>query len=170
MAYEGSVACTVVRRAVTNWISLHRFDAGRFCSGSELIVAQYIKGDGPSVHRTPSATSSFHHTHIYRCVHTHTHTRRGKVRSMPQRDSSQWLENKSYWWESSSVRSHLSLWTRCDWRVRFFALFFGFFPLAQPHYNPDPTPTTTPPPIQPFSLYMRHPPHALSPIHHPQTL
>ncbi len=31
--------------------------------------------------------------------------------------------------------------------------FFGFFPLAQPHYNPDPTPTTTPPPIQPFSLY-----------------
>ncbi len=151
MAYEGSVACTVVRRAVTNWISLHRFDAGCFCSGGDLIVAQYIKGDGPSVHRTPSATSSFHHTHthththIYTCVHTHTHARRGKVRSVPQRDSRQWLENKSYWWESSSVRSHMSLWMRCDWRVRFFALFRilspGSTPLQpQPHPHNNPTP------------------------------
>ncbi len=140
MAYEGSVVCTVVRRAVTNWISLHRFDAGCFCSGSELIVAQYIKGDDHSVHRTPSAiSSSFHHTHIY--MYTHGH--RGKVRSVPQRESRQWLENKSYWWESSSVRSHLFLWMRCDWRVQLFALFSDSFPWLNPITTP------TPPPQQP---------------------
>lgn len=140
MAYEGSVVCTVVRRAVTNWILLHRFNAGCFCSGSELIVALYIKGDDHSVHRTPLATSSFHHTHTYTYIHTVNEEKWGPC---PKGN----LDNGLKINHTDEKVPQSGAICPCERDVtegfNFFALFSDSFPWL------NPTTTPTPPPQQP---------------------